>query len=619
MLSAVTPAIDGTGNNVDNPDWGSVDVELLRYTTAEYGDGVYTPAGEDRPSAREVSNTIAAQTDSVVNDRGLTDYIWIWGQFIDHDIDLTEGAEPHEEFNIEVPQGDPYFDPYNTGTVEIGLNRSIYVDGSESSDGQRQQINQITAFLDGSVVYGSDDARAAELRTFEDGKLKTSDGDLLPFNVNGFANAGGDSASLFLAGDVRANENAALTSMHTIWVREHNRIAEEIKSENPQLSDEEIYQAARAKVTAELQAITYNEFLPALLGEHAISRYRGYDSTVNPGIANVFSTAAYRLGHSLLSPTLQRVDADGNTIDDGNLELRNAFFNPNAIIGEGIDSLLRGAATQEAQELDNMIIDDVRNFLFGPPGSGGFDLASLNIQRGRDHGLADYNQARIDYGLAPVTSFDQISSDPDVVAKLEQLYDSVDEIDVWVGGLAEDHVPGSSVGELFHTIIVDQFERLRDGDRFWYQNIYNGHELKEIEQTTLADVIERNTDITALQDNVFFSEDAQPDDHGPPHKEHPGRGHGKDHHRSLGQQALLAAAFHSPGEQRGPARGNNGPQQSPPQQEEKENHRENRRGQSSQQQSPQLDLEREERNDHQQRSNHDQQSREFGRGVKSRR
>ncbi|MCA9067176.1 MAG: peroxidase, partial [Planctomycetaceae bacterium] len=183
----------------------------------------------------------------------------------------------------------------------------------------------------------------------------------------------------------------------------------------------------------ELQAITYNEFLPALLGNGAIDAYSGYDSTVNPGIANVFSTAAYRLGHSLLSPTLQRLNADGTTAAEGNIELRNAFFNPSELAATGIDSLLQGGAAQLAQELDNQIVDDVRNFLFGPPGSGGFDLASLNIQRGRDHGLADYNQTRVDYGLAPVTSFEEISSNPDVVAALQSVYSSVDEIDVWVG------------------------------------------------------------------------------------------------------------------------------------------------------------------------------------------
>lgn len=515
MLSAVMSsveeaAIDGVGNNAENEDWGSTDIELIRLSEADYADGIESPSGEDRPNAREVSNAIANQDESVLNDRQLTDYLWIWGQFLDHDIDLSEGADPAEDFSVEVPLGDPLFDPFGTGTVEIPLSRTVYVDGDESSDGQRQQINQITAFLDGSVIYGSDEERASELRTHEGGLLKTSDGDLLPFNEAGLENAGGTSETLFLAGDIRANENVALSSMHTIFVREHNRIATELAEQNPDLTDEELYQQARSIVAAELQVITYNEFLPALLGSDALSQYTGYDSSVNPSIANEFSTAAYRFGHSLLSPELVRLNEDGTVIDDGNLSLSDAFFSPDELTENGIDSILRGAATQLAQELDSQVVDDVRNFLFGPPGAGGLDLVSLNIQRGRDHGLADYNSIREDLGLDPVVSFSQITSNVELAAALEATYGSVDNIDLWVAGLAEDHLEGSSLGETFTTIIVDQFERLRDGDSHWYENIFEGHQLHELESTTLADIIERNSDVTGLQGNVFFAADAQP-------------------------------------------------------------------------------------------------------------
>ena len=337
------------------------------------------------------------------------------------------------------------------------------------------------------------------------GCLKTSDGDLLPFNTEGLANAGGTSETLFLAGDVRANEQIGLTAMHTLWVREHNRIANELAQQDPRASDEQLYQRARAIVIAQMQAITFNEFLPALLGEDAVPDYRGYDRRVDPSIANEFSTAAYRFGHSMLSPELQRLNNDGTTAAEGNISLRDAFFSPDEISNNGIDSLLVGLANQQAQEIDSQIIDDVRNFLFGPPGSGGFDLASLNIQRGRDHGLADYNQIREDYGLDPVTSFADITSDVDAQLALQQAYGDVDSIDAWVGGLAEDHLPGSSMGELITAVLVDQFTRLRDGDRFWYQETFRGRELRMDRQHDLmADVIERNTDITGLQDNVFF-------------------------------------------------------------------------------------------------------------------
>jgi len=508
--------IDGTGNNIDMPDWGSAGIEFIRQTTVEYGDGISTPAGEGRASAREISNLVAAQSESEPNARGMSDLVWQWGQFLDHDLDLaltlSDVGKPIESLPIEVPTGDPFFDPFATGNQTIGLTRSNYADDSgDSVDNPRAQMNSITAFVDASNVYGSDDVRAAALRTFDGGRLKTSDGNLLPFNVDGLDNAGGTSSSLFLAGDVRANEQVGLTAMHTLWVREHNRLADELAERHPNLSDEEIYQRARATVIAEMQVITYNEFLPALLGPHAIGLYRGYDPTVNPSISNVFATAAYRFGHSMLSPELLRLDNDGQVIEDGNLALRDAFFRPDEIIDNGIDSLLLGLASQRAQEIDSHVVDDVRNFLFGPPGSGGFDLPSLNIQRGRDHGLADYNQTRVDFGLDPVTSFADITSDPDLQAALSAAYDGdVNNVDAWVGILAEDHARGAAMGELASTIISDQFTRLRDGDRYWYQNTLSRHDQRRIEKTTLADVLRRNTEVTDLQRNVFFVPDARP-------------------------------------------------------------------------------------------------------------
>ena len=142
----------------------------------------------------------------------------------------------------------------------------------------------------------------------------------------------------------------------------------------------------------------------------------------------------------------------------------------------------------------------------GGPGAGGLDLAALNIQRGRDHGLADYNMARRTMGLPAVRSFADITSSIGVQERLEYLYGSVDNIDPWIGGLAEDHLPDASVGELIADVMVDQFTRLRDGDRFFYRfdDAFSADEIAELEATTLADVIRRNTGITDIPDNVFF-------------------------------------------------------------------------------------------------------------------
>jgi hypothetical protein len=200
---------------------------------------------------------------------------------------------------------------------------------------------------------------------------------------------------------------------------------------------------------------------------------------------------------------VQFLNPDGTTKFPA-VSLANSFFNPPVLQQNGADPILKYLATDNAQEIDNKIVPELQNFLFGPPGAGGFDLASLNIQRGRDHGLADYNTVRAAYGLPRVTSFDQITSNPDVQAKLQQLYGTVDNIDLWVGGLAEDHVGGSSLGPLFQRIVLDQFLRLRSGDRLWFENLFSGGALDALEHTTLAQILARNTVDTNLQPNVFF-------------------------------------------------------------------------------------------------------------------
>lgn len=483
----------GSNNNRNQPTWGQAGTPFKRGSGIGYGDGLDTPAGADRPSARRISNRIAASTGARPNSRNLSDYIWQWGQFLDHDLDLTLSATPAESFPIPVPVGDLYFDPNSTGVMTIPLSRSFY----QRISNVRQQVNSISAYIDASMVYGSDPTTAAALRAGSGGRLKVSTGRLLPLAADG--------SGFFVAGDIRVNEQTNLIAIQTLFVREHNYWAGEVAAANPGWSDEQIFQLARAIVGAEIQQITYREFLPLLLGPNALAPYRGYVPTTNAAIENAFATAAYRLGHSMLSPNLLRLDRNGRTVPQGNLRLKDAFFNPAAVTTLGIEPYLRGMARQKAQELDNQIVDDVRNFLFGAPGAGGFDLASLNIQRGRDHGLPGYNQVRASFGLPRLTSWNQVSSDPAVRTKLASLYSSPDQVDLWVGGLAEDHLPGALVGPTFHAILKDQFERLRDGDRFWYEGYLPPSVLQTVREQNFTRIIRRNTGIgNEIQNNVWI-------------------------------------------------------------------------------------------------------------------
>jgi hypothetical protein len=307
----------------------------------------------------------------------------------------------------------------------------------------------------------------------------------------------------FLSGDVRVNEQVALTSMHTLFMREHNWLAAMIQHHYPHMTGEHIYQFARAIVGAEMQVINFREFLPELVGPNPLGHYVVYDPYVNAGTSNFFSTAAFRLGHSMLDPALF-LDY-GTAI--GSLPLDLAFFNPTFIQDHGIDPLLRGLAGQRMQAVDPFVVGEVRNLLFGePPGSVGLDLAALNMQRGRDHGMPDYNQARVDWGLPAVTQFDQISSDPAIQAQLQAVYSTVDDIDAWIGALSEDPVPGAHVGPLIRTAVLDHFERESVGDRFWFERHFAPlpHILDWLQANKLAYVVRRNTGIgTELPDDVF--------------------------------------------------------------------------------------------------------------------
>ncbi len=491
-------SVDGRDNNPRDRSIGSAGTRLRRLAPAAYADGVSALAGTGRPGPREVSNAVSARPAPIPNEDGASAYLWQWGQFVDHDLDLVGSAVPPEPAPIAVPAGDPSFDPLGTGTVTIRFNRSAFdpATGTVSSR-PREQVNSITGWIDASMVYGSDDSRARSLRSLDGtGRLRTSPGDLLPM----------DSRGQFLAGDTRVNEQIGLISIHTLFLREHNRLADLVRAERPLASDEEIYQRARRLLGAEVAIVTYEEFLPILLGPSALPRYRHYDPKLDAGITNEFATAGYRFGHSTLNPILLRLDEHGQEIPAGHVPLARAFGMPGRILNEGgIDPVLRGLAAQAAEEIDPYVVDDVRNSLFGPPGSGGLDLVSLNIQRGRDHGLPSYSAMRKALGLPRVQRFDQISSDPEIRARLASVYGSVDDVDLWVGGLAEDHVPGALLGPVFHEIVRRQFLALRDADRYWYERSLTPAERSVVDGVRLADIVRRNTGIRSeFPDQAFL-------------------------------------------------------------------------------------------------------------------
>lgn len=515
------PRLDGTGHNLAEPSLGGVGTRYRQLNPTDYGDGISTPAGADRPSAREISNRLSAQAPSIPDSRTLTDLTWIFGQFLNHDIDNAKQGT--QLFPITLPPGDPNANnPQFVGQLSRFARNAIDPDtGAPFNVVPAAQINTATSWVDGSVIYGTDTIRELAIRTLAGGKLKTSAGDLPPFDTTNLPNGTTPlftKSEFFLFGDVRGNQQVGLSAMQTLWIREHNRLTDQLASSHPTWTDEQLYQRARAIIIAEFQAVSYNEYLPALLGSNSLPTYRGYDSSAVGQTSLTFSTAAFRTPHSAVNDQFLLLNSNGQPDSSNPLPLFTGSFNPTLYtqIPNLVDKVLLGASVQVEKRTDPKVVDGLRNVFS--------DLQAEDIQRGRDHGLPDFNSVRAvldrlnstGQAFPAYTSFAQISSDPQVQATLSDLYNGdVNNIDMLVGMLSED-LPlnqfgqvASSVGPTAGAIINLTFQRLRDGDRLFYKNpISNGGlftpaEIAEIDQTRLSDIIRRNTDAQIVQDDVF--------------------------------------------------------------------------------------------------------------------
>jgi hypothetical protein len=477
-------SIDGSGNNLLHTDMNAVGTDFIRIGTAHFADGI-SAMRTDLPNARTISNVVVAGSGDVANKEGLSGMMYAWGQFVDHDLDLSL-SDGKTSISINIPGGDVDLSASMIPMTRAQIDPLTGVAGKPAT-----AVNTVSGWLDASQIYGSSAAVAASLRT-ADGHLLTSADNNLPV-VDG----------KYLAGDIRVQENPDLTSLQTLFLREHNYQVDQLSKAHPNWSAEQLYQQAKAIVTAEMDNITYSEFLPHLLGKGAITPYHGYNPNVNATISEEFAGAAFRFGHSIVSANLQKMGEFGQDVGE-DLSLKDAFFqSPTDFAADGgAAGHLRHLAGDLSNALDVHIIDDLRNFLDVPPVA--MDLAAINIQRGRDLGLGTLNETRAALNLKTYTDFSEITSDAATALALKQAYGSVDRIDLWVGGLAEDHMNGAMLGQTFGVIVAQQFANLRDGDRYWFENQgFDRATLNQIKQTTLSDLILRNTDTVNMQDDAF--------------------------------------------------------------------------------------------------------------------
>jgi len=530
---------NGMCNNLNSAHWGATLAPFRRLIPPDYADGISAPrkavGGAELPSPRYIS--AFHHRDMGYHDHAITVFLPAFGQLIDHD--LTRGADSKDPktdsepkccdvapeqrhpacWPIEIPPNDQFYSLFRRKCMEFvrgatGLKENCKL-------GSRSSLNSITSVLDANFVYGSSKEMSRKLRRFSGGLLKSNPvhrdkglKDLLPPKLED-PDAGcfrpNKDTYCFLAGDSRVNQQMMLVALHTIFMREHNRIAEEMARINPHWDDERLFQETRHIMAAVVQHITYNEFLPMVLGKEQMQRYGlilqkdGFSSTYNPkvdpSVPVSFFAAAYRFGHSLIPSSIERWSVSHKYV--GGKRLSEVLLRPFDVYQGGTcDQYLAGFMNQVSQAVDDSMTQELTNHLFqDSQNNWGADLASLNMQRGRDHGVPSYNAFREFCGLKRARSWSELSNafTNDTLRKYQEIYASPDDVDLWSAGISERPVTGSMVGPVFGCIMGETFRNLRQGDRFWYENSgwpssFTLGQLNEIRRVKLSRIVCDNSD-----------------------------------------------------------------------------------------------------------------------------
>jgi peroxidase len=530
-------------------DWNS-------YTPGPGGDAAGYYGTNELPSARDVSNAVMDQgTEDIPNSFGVNEFFQFFGQMLTHDM-------------AEASTGNSGDFPWFPDGLPFPVGRTPYEAGTGTDAGNpREQINEETSFLDLSNVYGNNEDRLNLVRADitpggeQSAYLLLGPDDMLPtisevaantglslldvlkiFTADGFGGLpnpadfepggqfeGQEEARFgdtYLIGDNRVNQTPLLISQHLLWARNHNWWVAEIEKDHPDWTQDQIFEAARALNEADWQHVVYSEYLVKLLGENAISEYTGYNSAIDPSVINEWSTVAFRFGHDQSSQAQIPLNEDGTVATIQNFvfslfTLSEAFLAgaDGLRSGDEFDSWLRGQLSAYSQEIDGLVVDGNRNALFGIGAGGGpvfADLEVFDIERGRDHGVWNYNNLREGLGLSTYDSFDDFAlanptffEGPDGLARLQALKDvygdDINKLDSIIGGLLEDKYMDGQLGQTFTMLTVMQFENVRDGDQLFYENRLAGDPdlLAMIESTSLADILERNSDIDHVYHDGF--------------------------------------------------------------------------------------------------------------------
>ncbi|CAG8501913.1 16490_t:CDS:10 [Funneliformis mosseae] len=519
-------ALDGQSNNLNDPNAGTPQspykrdigkqawqdgIDAMITTPGDYtavvpkGNGACAvPALEGLfPLPRCVSNLVnglqaklgdefeLSIQDTKKSKRKNSHMLTFWGQFANMDVMNTLFNGENFPAGIFIPSDDAtYTSEYVLGPLIPTVQQESFPFNRTKGASNRNGINEVTSFLDGSPIYGVTIDQSMKVREGVRGKLKlnydesTEDGSFGYPPVN-------DNGEYAFALTTRTGKNVFVDTIMLILMREHNRKCDllfEIHGDT--WSDEQYFQEARKWVIAIIQRVTSLEYLSIVLGA-PLPNYSGYDSAMTPAIDTFFSTVTSRYAHSEISDVYNIVDESGYKLTE--LPLR-SLNTPKLIEKYGVATLVLSMALQRQEEIDIFYADQMRVLVNAKTGKT-TDVASLDIVRSRDRGMPLYNDAREALGLKRKTQFTEISSNTEVQERLQKAYKSVDQVESFIGGLAEDHAKGSILGELFHKSFTQQWNLIRDSDRFWFEGNNLGFtrdEINEIRNITWLSVIQNN-------------------------------------------------------------------------------------------------------------------------------
>jgi peroxidase len=476
-------SIEGTTNNAVYSSQGA-----KRYNFAPrapsggsaQGPRLIDAMGHPFPPARLLSNAVATCTSGDIADEesafGNSHLAAAAISFLFHDfVRFTD--DPVETVSSTVPACDVPLDSLCNGSLLMKLPRASYEVGSSP----RAFTNGATPFLDLSQVYGSTAARSASVRTFVGGRLLETG----------------------LPADPRGAKTPAILALYRLWQKEHNRQASVFASANPSWNDERLFQEARKRTIATMQAIASKEIFPLLL-DRAPTAYAGYNSSLDPRVDLLFAGASY-FADSGLPGEVACVSASGRVCNAGaSFRLRDHCNSVRLfdVWGVGLGDILRGLVLQPASNIDPIYATDLRNYYDAPAGDGlgitGSDAFALAILRGRDLSLPTFHEARVELGLGTSTSWNDVSTDARIIAALQSVYSSPYDVELIVGLLAESGVSTYALGNTLKLLVRNAALRARDSDLYWYENAASGFftaaEIAAFSSTVMADVIARNTD-----------------------------------------------------------------------------------------------------------------------------